>query len=116
MKTSTNACRLPGTPGVALRMTSQMNPKDSTPRMIVIVTVSQCTVQKPPSVPRTGRARNVRWCPMYSVGVSAVLSAIDLPPGFRHEDRRAEHDHPHRERGKERRMDDAVDSLQYEKQ
>src|SRR5262245_370809 len=116
MQSSTNACRFDGTPGVALRMTSHMNPKQSTPRTIVTVIVSQCTVQKPPSVPRSGFARYVRWCSMYSDGVSAVgvASAIDLPPGFRHEDRRAEYDHCHRESAEERGVDDVGIGLQDE--
>src|SRR4029450_11748436 len=117
MASSTNACRFEGTPALALRVTSHMKPKTRTPMISVIAIVSQCTVQKPP-LSRTGFARNVRWCWMYSVGVSAVAvpSAIDLPPGFRHEDRRAEHDHRHRERAEERGVDDVGIGLQNEHQ
>src|SRR4030095_4083433 len=48
---------------------------------------------------------------MYSVGVSAVPSAMALSPGFRiaNKKRHAEHDHRNRERAEERGMDDAVD-------
>src|SRR5664279_6328462 len=96
---STNACVFDGTPDVDLRVTSQRNPRVRKPSASVVSSVSQCSVQKPPS-PATGRARNVRWCWMYSVGLSSVPSAIALLSGFPvvHEKRHAEHDHGRNER------------------
>jgi hypothetical protein len=56
---STKACVRDGTPDVALRVTSQRNPKARMPITPVVTSVSQFTAQKPPASP-TGLVRNVR--------------------------------------------------------
>jgi len=55
---STNACRLFGTPEVALRTTHQMEPMPMTPSSTAVTSESTCSVQKPPSP--TGLSKNVR--------------------------------------------------------
>src|SRR5664279_3407264 len=105
--TSTDACVFDGTPEVAFRVTSQRNPSVGKPSASVVSSVSQCSVQKPPPS-LTGLARNVRWCWMYSVGLSSVPSAIALLSGFpvTHEKRHAEHDHGRHERRDHRHRND----------
>jgi hypothetical protein len=46
---STNACRLLGTPAVAPRTTHQMKPIPANPTSSDMIRVSTCSVQKPPS-------------------------------------------------------------------
>jgi len=48
--------RLPGTPDVAARVTSQRKPKVIAPTTSVVITVSQCTVQKRPLPRRAARS------------------------------------------------------------
>ena len=74
MRSSTKACVLVGTPGVALRVTRHRKPNARTPRMTEVTTVSTFTLQKPPD--SLALVRNVRWCWMYDVGLSSLSAAI----------------------------------------
>src|SRR5574340_1483872 len=67
---STNACVFEGMPEVALRVTSHMKPNASTPMTADASIVSTLRVQNPPA--SNFCVRNVRWWPMYSVGLSYV--------------------------------------------
>src|ERR1700694_3144383 len=78
ISSSTKAWRLSGTPAVAPRTTHQMKPSATTPRMSAVTTESTLIVQKPPSPPPTGLDRKVRWCSMYSEGVSSLPAVIGL--------------------------------------
>src|SRR3982074_2618149 len=78
ISSSTKAWRRSGTPAVAPRTTHQMKPSATTPRMNAVTMESTLMVQKPPSPPPTGFDRKVRWCSMYSEGVSSLPAAIGL--------------------------------------
>src|SRR5439155_8033300 len=74
IRTSTKAWRRFGTPEVAPRTTHQKKPMPSKPSRSDTTSVSTFSVQKPPSP--TGFSKNLRWCSMYSEGVSALPAAI----------------------------------------
>src|SRR3954464_7021888 len=78
ISSSTIAWRLVGTPEVAPRTTHQMNPRPTKPRRIDTMIESMLSAQKPPpcSSPPSGLMKKLRWCWMYSDGVSSVASAI----------------------------------------
>src|SRR5712691_2746025 len=75
ISSSTKAWRLSGTPAVAPRTTHQMKPSATTPRMSAVTMESTLIVQKPPSSAPTGFEKKVRWCSMYSEGVSSLPAA-----------------------------------------
>src|SRR5512144_381288 len=109
INSSTKACVFDGTPAVALRVTDHMKPNATTPSTIDVTTVSTLTRQKPPA--SLAVVRNVRWCWMYDVGVSAVSAAIPgslLPTLFADEKRHAEHDDGDHESREERDDHDVV--------
>src|SRR5437667_3050044 len=74
IRTSTKAWRRFGTPEVAPRTTHQNKPTPSKPSRSDTTSVSTFSVQKPPSP--TGFSKKLRWCSMYSEGVSALPAAI----------------------------------------
>src|SRR2546428_2413723 len=74
IRTSTKAWRRFGTPEVAPRTTHQKKPMPSKPSRSDTTSVSTFSVQKPPSP--TGFSKKLRWCSMYSEGVSALPAAI----------------------------------------
>src|SRR5207249_10489975 len=74
IRTSTKAWRRFGTPEVAPRITHQKKPMPSKPSRSDTTSVSTFSVQKPPSP--TGFSKKLRWCSMYSEGVSALPAAI----------------------------------------
>src|SRR5713101_3259926 len=65
-------------PAVAPRTTHQMKPSATTPRTSAVISESTLIIQKPPSSPPTGFEKKVRWCSMYSEGVSSLPAAIGL--------------------------------------
>src|SRR6267143_473536 len=75
ISSSTNAWRLPGTPAVAPRTTHQMKPSATTPRITAVISESTLIIQKPPASATTGFEKKVRWCSMYSEGVSSLPAA-----------------------------------------
>src|ERR671924_372991 len=97
---STNAWRLFGTPEVAPRTTHQTKPSPMRPRAIDVRTESTFSVQKPPSP--TGFVRNVRWCWMYSEGVSSAPAAIRSTSVVAYEKRHREYQKRHYEARDER--------------
>src|SRR5256885_9584764 len=74
IRTSTKAWRRFGTPEVAPRTTHQKKPTPSKPSRSDTTSVSTFSVQKPPSP--TGFSKKLRWCSMYSEGVSSLPAAI----------------------------------------
>src|SRR5689334_7242428 len=78
IRSSTNACRLVGTPDVAPRTIHQMRPTPMKPSRMETMIESRFSTQNPPpcSSPPSGFVKKVRWCWIYSDGVSSVASAI----------------------------------------
>src|SRR2546430_9631140 len=74
IRTSTKAWRRFGTTEVAPRTTHQKKPTPSKPSRSDTTSVSTFSVQKPPSP--TGFSKKLRWCSMYSEGVSTLPAAI----------------------------------------
>src|SRR5438445_1722559 len=77
ISSSTKACRLLGTPAVAPRTTHQRKPNARMPSSAAVISVSTLIAQNPPS-PLTGLVKKLRWCSMYSEGVSSLPAAIGL--------------------------------------
>src|SRR2546430_11551660 len=74
ISSSTKAWRRVGTPAVAPRTTHQIKPTPTKPSRMETISESTFSAEKPPS-PRD-LVKNVRWCWMYSEGVSSLAAAI----------------------------------------
>src|SRR5688572_2244859 len=102
-RSSTKACRRPGTPEVAPRTNHASSPNATTPSRMDVTTVSRCSVQKDPSPSDT--VRGVWWCAMYELGVSSAAMGSEVLFVVAHGDRGAE-DHDGHGKGPEKRKGD----------
>src|SRR5882762_367060 len=75
ISSSTNAWRLPSPPAGLPLTTHQMKPSATTPRTSAVFSESTLIIQKPPSSAPTGFEKKLRWCSMYSEGVSSLPAA-----------------------------------------